>query len=69
MAKAEAADASDYHSVWAALVQIAERPDRKAPLVGYAEGQIKYSTETKDGIDVAFFSKDALRKRMDPSAR
>ncbi|KVD37566.1 hypothetical protein WI84_13880 [Burkholderia ubonensis] len=65
-AKREAENADDYHSVWAALVKIALRDHRPAPLIGYADGE---GVKWDDSGNVKFFTKDALRKRMNPSAR
>ena len=68
MAKNEAVDRSDYHSVWAALVSLAKSPGRPAPLVGYVEQEgVKYEVTERD--DPKFFTKNALRKRMNPTAR
>ena len=65
-AKKSAISPSDYHSVWAALVSLAESKDRPAPLLGYVEEDgVKYQGSGK----VEFFKKDSLRKRMTPSAR
>ena len=65
-AKQNAPDANDYHSVWATLVKLAESPERPAPLVGFVEGEgVKYQGDT----EIKFFTKEALRKRMNPSAR
>jgi hypothetical protein len=58
-------DGNDYLFVWLALIQLAESPNRPAPLVGYAEGDVKYSAKTKHGTDVVeCFSKDAMRQWM-----
>ena len=67
MAKASAAEPDDYQSVWAALVQLAQRKERPAPLTGYAEGEgVLY----QDGENPCkSFTKAALRKRMNPRAR
>lgn len=63
-AKKSAVDATDYQSVWAALVELAELPSRPAPILGYAEIEgIKYRAD-KAANGVAFFNKDALRKMM-----
>jgi hypothetical protein len=51
----------DYHSVWAALVVLAESDKRPAPLIGFAEGEgVKYQGEK----DVEFFTKRNLSDRM-----
>ena len=60
-AKREANAPDDYHSVWAALVRLADSKDRPAPLLGFAEEEgIKYQGSNA----VQFFNKAALRKRM-----
>ncbi|MGT2509774.1 hypothetical protein [Cupriavidus basilensis] len=65
-AKVNAAACDDYHSVWATLVLLAEGENRPAPLLGYVEGEgVKYQTDK----GIKFFTKDALRKQMDPRAR
>lgn len=65
-AKERAANPDDYHSVWAALVRLAEGSNRPAPLLGYAEDEgVKYQIKN----DIKFFTKDALRKQMVPNAR
>ncbi|NPC57854.1 hypothetical protein [Caenimonas soli] len=67
-AKEFAANSNDYQSVWAALVELAQSSGRPAPLLGYAEEEgVKYRTDTIDGVK--FFTKNALRKRMNPDAR
>ncbi len=55
----------DYHSVWAALVSLAESKDRPAPLLGHIEGEgIKYQGSNS----IQFFTKTALNKRMNPDS-
>lgn len=67
MAKTKATDPDDYQSVWAALVQLAQGKGRPAPLTGYAEAEgVLY----QDGENACkSFTKQALRKRMNPRAR
>lgn len=66
-AKGKAADPDDYLSVWSVMTEMARSADRPAPLVGYADGAgVQWRND--DG-DVRFLTKDALRKRMNPSAR
>ena len=60
-AKKNAAEPQNYHAVWAELVRLAERVPCSHPLVGYAEGDIKYYGK---GDAVKTFNKDALRKKM-----
>ncbi|WP_153074996.1 hypothetical protein [Paraburkholderia bonniea] len=73
MAKERATNADDYHAVWASLVKIAQQDDRPCPLLGYAEGEgVKWSGDDADADaenTVKFLTKDALRKRLNPSAR
>jgi len=67
-AKDAALDRDDYLSVWAALVSMAQSRTRPAPLLGYAEEEgVKY--QVAEGIGTKFFTKGALRKRMNPKAR
>lgn len=61
MARAQAG-ADDWHSVWAALVRLAQGAKRPPPLLGFAEGEIKY--EGPDG-NVKILTRDALRKRLE----
>lgn len=68
MAKDAAVDRHDYMSVWAALVNLAKTPARPAPILGYAEQEgIKYEVAERE--EPKFFTKNALRKRMNPKAR
>ncbi len=63
IAKKTAPDAADYHSVWAALMKLAESKDRPAPLLEHKQIEvdgIKYQAEKK----VKFFTKNALRNMM-----
>lgn len=66
LAKEKATDPSDYHSVWNALRELALT--ETAPFTGIVDDdkglQYTNAREVK-----AYFSKDALRKRMNPSAR
>lgn len=59
----EALDPDDWPSVWAALVALAEKDDRPAPLMGYVEGEgIKYK---KDGEEhgIGYLTRDNFRQR------
>lgn len=68
MAKNAAVDRHDYMSVWAALVNLAKSSARPAPILGYADLEgIKYEVAERD--EPRFFTKDALRKRMNAKAR
>ncbi|CUA99921.1 hypothetical protein [Thiomonas bhubaneswarensis] len=63
-AKHEATNPNDAHAVYAVLQRWAE--ERKAPFIGFAEGEgIKYQTPAGE---VDFFRFDALRKRMSRAA-
>lgn len=62
-AEVSSLDATDWNSVWAEIVKMAQSPQRPAPLLGYVEGEgVKYSV---DGVDspVQFLRRDAFRKR------
>lgn len=59
-AHSSALDPEDPHSVWAALVRMAESPNRPAPLIGYAEDEgIKYQDEK----GVQFLTRKNFRDR------
>ena len=65
LAEQQALDATDWESVWAALVALAQPATRPAPLLGYVEGEgVKYQKDNADGR-VGFLSRDAFRKRFD----
>lgn len=64
-AKEKAIDREDYHSVWAALMHMAKTPDLYPPLLGHADDELKWGVAD----EINFFSKENLRKRMDPNAR
>jgi hypothetical protein len=59
-AVAQAVDPDNASSVWAALVKLADEPEKYPPLVGTADGKIKIDTE--DGIRE--FTKKNLRDRL-----
>lgn len=65
-AKKNSAAPDDYQSVWAALMALAQTANRPSPLLGYADGE---GVKWDDDGTVKFFTKDALRKRMNPDAR
>src|SRR5260370_36529929 len=65
-AKDVATDPDDYHSVWAVIVDWAQGSNRTPPLLGYAEAE---GLKWENHGNVKFFTKDALRKRMNPRAR
>jgi hypothetical protein len=65
-AKKSATDPDDYQSVWAALMALAQTVDRPSPLLGYVDGE---GVKWDDNGSVKILSKDALRKRMNPTAR
>lgn len=58
-AEKAAVDKSDYQSVWAALVRIAETEPRPAPLLGYVEGEVTYTSDRSEN-GYAFYTKAAL---------
>lgn len=65
-ARSNAEEPDNYHSVWAELLLLAALERPPTPLMGQVEGEgIKYDSGNK----VKFLTKDALRKRMNPSAR
>jgi hypothetical protein len=61
MARRRATDPNDWASVWVALVELAQSDDRPAPLVGYAEGDLKYQSTSGE---VAFLTRDQFRDRL-----
>lgn len=65
-AQREATNPADAAAVYAVLQRWAEDKERKAPFIGFVEGEgIKYS---KPSGGVAFFTIDALRKRLKRAA-
>jgi hypothetical protein len=64
--KENATAADDYHSVWNALKEIALNSTRPFTGIIDAEKGLEY---TKANGNLDYFSKDALRKRMNTSAR
>ena len=61
-AERQALDATDWISVWGALVKIASAEDRPAPLLGYVEGEgVKYGTDNSEK-PVAYLTREAFRK-------
>ena len=65
IAEQRAPDASDWASVWAAFVALAQSPDRPVPLLGYAEGEgVKYQTDNPEQ-SVGFLTREAFRKRFE----
>lgn len=60
-AKSSAADPSDNHSVWAALVKLAQDANRPAPLLGYADAE---GVKWDDNGTVRFFTKKNLVDRV-----
>jgi hypothetical protein len=65
-AKGVASNGDDYHSVWTALVEMALQEEGAFTGITDAKKGIEY---TKAAGSKAYFSKDALRKRMNPAAR
>ncbi|CAJ0873876.1 hypothetical protein R77569_02566 [Ralstonia mannitolilytica] len=65
-AKHAANEPDNYLSVWPELMRLAEQDEPPAPLLGYVDGEgVKYQTDN----GIKFFTKDALRKQMNPNAR
>ena len=63
-AKRQALDATDWISVWDALVKLAQSATRPAPLLGYVEGEgVKYQSDKPDAPD-AYLTRNAFRKRI-----
>jgi len=63
-AKRQAVDPTDWLSVWAALVALAEPATRPSPLMGYVEGEgVQYRTDNA-GSPVGYLTRDALRLRF-----
>lgn len=62
MARKEASDPDSPTSVWEVLVRFAQSPNPPAPIVGYAEGEIKYRADTEIGFK--FFTQKALKNRI-----
>lgn len=57
------ADANDYQSVWAALVRIAQAPDRPAPVIGYVDREgVQYQTAERE--EPRYFTKKALKEQF-----
>lgn len=56
----EAEDPDDWASGWAALVRLAESEGRPAPLIGFVEGEVKYS----NGDQPCFLTEEAFRSRF-----
>lgn len=62
-ARAIAADPTDWTSVWATMVVLAQRPDRTPPLLGYVDGEgIKYQSENA-ASPVGWLTRQAWRRR------
>jgi hypothetical protein len=64
LARRNALDTADWRSVWATLVELAQSPNRPAPLLGYTEGEgVKYQQD--DAVDpVGWLTREAYRKRF-----
>jgi hypothetical protein len=61
-ARKEAPDADSATSVWEVLVRLAQSSKPPAPIIGYAEGEIKYRAETETGFK--FLSQKAVKERI-----
>lgn len=69
LAKQQAINPTDYQSTWAALVKMAES-ECPPPLYGYSSDGIKYRGKKYEESGVPdVFTKDALRMKMNRSAR
>lgn len=67
-AKRRALDQTDWQSVWAALVALADGPNRPAPLLGHVAGEgVKYRRDSAEH-GVCCLTRDAFRKRFRRSA-
>ena len=64
LAGRDALDGTDWQSVWAALVALAEPATRPPPLLGYVEGEgVQYRADDADQ-PAAYLTREALRKRF-----
>ena len=64
LARGQALDSTDWQSVWAALVNLAQSADRPPPLLGYTEGEgVKYQNDNA-AKPVDWLTREALRKRF-----
>ncbi len=60
LAKDDAVKATDWQSVWASLVKLAEAKERPAPLLGFSDDEgVKY----QDFSEVKFLSKKSFQQR------
>lgn len=63
LARAGAVDSTDWQSVWASLVRLAEGPTRPAPLIGYVDDEgVKYLAGGEDAVKT--LSRGAFCKRF-----
>lgn len=66
IAKDQSSDPKSYLAVWPELLQLAQAADRPAPVLGYVDGEgVKYQGNNDV---IKFFTKDALRKKMQREA-
>jgi hypothetical protein len=64
LAARQALDSTDWQSVWAALVALAQHASRPAPLLGYVEGEgVQYRADDADQ-PAGYLTRDAFRKRF-----
>lgn len=64
LARKNAVDSKDWPSAWSALVTLAQRSDRPAPLLGYAEGDgVKYQADDPTN-PVGWLTREAFRRRL-----
>jgi|APMI01.1.fsa_nt_gi hypothetical protein len=65
-----AANPQDYHNVWAELCKMAESNPPPPPLIGFSSDGVQYKgNKYQSSGEPDIFTKDALRKKMTPSAR
>jgi hypothetical protein len=63
-ARKGATDPDDTQSVWDALYKLADSKDRPAPLLGVADGSIKWLDQNGEGEVVKVLTKKILRDRL-----
>jgi len=64
LARKSATDPDDTQSVWDALYKLADSKDRPAPLLGVADGSIKWLDQNEEGEVVKVLTKKMLRDRL-----
>jgi hypothetical protein len=61
MARGKATDPDDWAACWTALVELAQSNERPTPLLGFAEGDVKYLAPSGE---VAFLKREQFRHRF-----